>query len=260
MDDREILARADANYFRSWSMLTAGTPGHEIVEQDGLLMTSGRHDYAAFNLAYLWKSARPLEERLAALGEYFSQRRCQHSVRFRVGALRGVERALEQAGFELAEEADIPALVHTGLAGIPDGGPLRVVTCRTKAELAAWARTMAAGYSVPEALARLFTAPVTAGAIGYELYLGYADRRPVATSGMVLNNGVAGVYMVSTVPGERRQGYGEQLTRHAMCRGRELGALFASLQSSVMGLPVYRRLGFHDAGSYRTYRPKLAIV
>lgn len=262
MDERELLARADANYFRSWSLLTAGTPGHEIVEQDGLIMTSGEHHYAAFNVAYLWKSRRPLPERLTAIREYFARKRRPYLVRFRVGAVPGIEKALLANGFIAAtdtgmpaDEADMPAMVHTEIASVPPVDGLRVVTCWDSAELALWAKTMAQGYSIPKALARSFTAPVTAGLIGYELYLGFVGDEPVATSGLVLNNGVAGVYMVSTVPAQRQHGYGEQVTRQAMLRGRDLGASFASLQSSAMGFPVYQRMGFRQVGAYRTYVP-----
>ncbi len=267
MDERELLARADANYFRSWSLLTAGTPGHEIVEQDGLIMTSGEHHYAAFNVAYLWKSRRPLPERLTAIREYFARKRRPYLIRFRVGSVPGLEKALRAGGFVPAtetgmpaDESDMPAMVLTGLATVPPVEDLCVVTCTTGHELALWAKTMASGYGIPRALARSFTAPVTAGLIGYELYLGYADDEPVATSGLVLNNGVAGVYMVSTVPDQRRHGYGEQVTRQAMLRGREAGALFASLQSSAMGFSVYRRMGFRQVGAYRTYVPNPSVA
>jgi ribosomal protein S18 acetylase RimI-like enzyme len=160
----------------------------------------------------------------------------------------------------MADEADVPAMAYTGTATVAPSGTLRIVTCRTKRELAAWSRTMAAGYSIPEALAQSFAVPVSAGLLDYELYLGYAGRVAVATSGLVLNNGVAGVYLVSTLPEHRRHGYGEQMTLQAMHRGYERGALFASLQTSVMGQPVYQRMGFRDAGSYRTFRPDPSVL
>ena len=260
MDRTEILARADANYYRSWSLLTSGAPGHELVEQDGLLLTSGKHNYPTFNLAYFWKSNRPLEERLDEVRAYFARKARPYFVRFRVGGVPGIEKALAGSGFVIADEADVPAMVHTSLPAHEPPGRLRIVTCRTKRELANWSRTMAAGYSIPEALAQSFTTPVSSGRLDYELYLGYAGRVAVATSGLVLNNGVAGVYLVATLPQHRRHGYGEQMTLHAMHRGQQRGALFASLQSSVMGLPVYRRMGFDEAGSYRTYRPGLSVL
>jgi ribosomal protein S18 acetylase RimI-like enzyme len=260
MDKNEILARADANYFRSWSLLTSGTPGHELVEQDGLLLTSGQHNYAAFNLAYLWRSGRSPEERLGEVREYFARKSRPYFVRFRAGGVPGIEKALAVAGFVPADEADVPAMVHTGLASAAPSGALRIVTCRTTRELATWSRVMSAGYSIPEALARSFTAPVSAGLLDYELYLGYAGRVAVATSGLVFNNGVAGVYLVSTLPEHRRHGYGEQMTLQAMHRGYQRGALLASLQSSVMGQPIYRRMGFREAGSYRTYRPAPSVL
>lgn len=258
MDEAELLARADANYYRSWSLLTAGTPGHEIVERDGLLISAGEHVQAAFNLAFLWDSGPPLPERLAAVRDYFQQHRRPYLVRLREGAIPGAEDALTAAGLVDTREA-IPGLVHEGLLPPPAAAP-RVVACRTARQLTAWAKTMAAGYEMPVALAESFTARLRAGLFDYELYLGYDGRVPVAASGLVLSHRVAGVYMVATVPSHRRLGYGQAMTRHAMEQGLSLGADFSSLQSSAMGMSIYRRMGFRRVATYRTWREDPSVV
>ena len=61
---------------------------------------------------------------------------------------------------------------------------------------------------------------------------------------------VAGIYWVGTLEAWRGKGYGAALTVVAACEGKERGCTVASLQASVMGYPVYERIGFkHD----RTY-------
>jgi len=67
--------------------------------------------------------------------------------------------------------------------------------------------------------------------------------------------GVAGLYNVSTLPFARRQGVAvrimEALHGHALAQGYS----GTSLASSVMGLPLYRRLGYQPAGYQIAYVP-----
>ena len=259
MDQAELLARMDANYFRAWSLLTAGSAGHEVLEQDGLMLTCGANHAASFNLAYLWPGHRPLEERIEAAGAYFERMRRHYLVRFRAGAVPGVEEALTVAGHERSGE-DIPAMLLTSPDIPPRHASLDIACCRSEPELAAWAKAMAPGYGVSRELAASFTNPVRAGVIDYELYLGRAGGEPVATSGLVMTHGVAGVYLVSTLAPHRRKGYGEAMTWHAVRRGLALGARFASLQPSPMGRALYERMGFREVGAYRTYEPRRSVI
>jgi ribosomal protein S18 acetylase RimI-like enzyme len=77
-------------------------------------------------------------------------------------------------------------------------------------------------------------------------FLGRLDGRAVATATLVLGGGVAGIYNVMTVPDVQRRGIGALMTvgplEVARARGYQLGVL----QSSQMGYPLYRRLGFKD--------------
>jgi ribosomal protein S18 acetylase RimI-like enzyme len=260
MDEADLLARMDANYFRSWSLLTAGSAGHEVVEQDGLLLTSGASHSAAFNLAYFWVSRRPLAERIEEMQAYFERRKRFYLVRFRAGAVPGIEDALAAAGYERAGLADIPAMVLTARDLPGPNSELEIVGCRSDADLEAWAKTMSPGYGVSRELAASFTNPVRAGVIDYELYLGRIRSEPVATAGLVLTHGVAGIYLVSTLAPHRRRGHGEAMTWHAVRRGLELGARCASLQPSAMGRALYERMGFREVGAYRTYEARRWLV
>ncbi len=68
----------------------------------------------------------------------------------------------------------------------------------------------------------------------------------VATASLVLSAGVAGLYSVMTLPEVQRRGIGTLMTvvplRAARARGYRVGVL----QSSPMGLSLYRRLGFQE--------------
>jgi ribosomal protein S18 acetylase RimI-like enzyme len=72
------------------------------------------------------------------------------------------------------------------------------------------------------------------------------DGEPVATSMLLLADGLAGIYCVSTLAAERGRGLGAHATAQALREARRLGYRVGVLQSSPDGHSVYRKLGFED--------------
>ena len=72
------------------------------------------------------------------------------------------------------------------------------------------------------------------------IYLGLQNGQPVATSQIILEAGVAGVYNVAPIPKKRRQGIGGMITLlpllEARARGYRVGILHASRRLSLTGL------------------------
>lgn len=84
-------------------------------------------------------------------------------------------------------------------------------------------------------------------------YLGRLDGRPAATSMLYLDAGVAGIYNVATLPEDRGQGLGTALTLASLLDARVRGYRIGVLQSSLMGLNIYRRLGFREYCTFHGY-------
>lgn len=87
---------------------------------------------------------------------------------------------------------------------------------------------------------------------GFRLLLGLEKGEPVARSMAVVTGDMVGIYNVFVPPALRNHGYGAAITVAAIEAGRKLGATAACLESTDLGLPVYRRLGFVELYEYIT--------
>lgn len=161
------------------------------------------------------------------------------------------------------EEANPTPAMRCPLEGFrpgptPEG--LRVVEATSPQARREWARAMSGWFGFPpdvaEAVALHETAIPEAALVGQRRYLGFFGDVAVAASSLVMAAGLAGVHAVATDPAYRRRGLGRAMTAHAMAAGQARGAGVAVLQSSTMGLPVYRDLGFTVDFDYLGFRQK----
>ena len=121
---------------------------------------------------------------------------------------------------------------------------------------AKWCEPFAAGYGIPQRVANDF-GPRTAGKLFTSGTLRYfaitKDNAVVATSTLHVDGKIAGIYCVATLPEHRGKGLGAFATAEPLRIAKTLGYQTGILQSSAMGEPVYRRLGFEQLGVMPLY-------
>lgn len=84
-------------------------------------------------------------------------------------------------------------------------------------------------------------------------YLAVHNGVPVATSQLLLAEGVAGIDRVATVPEVRKQGIGYAITLYPLLEAREMGYRVGTTQATEAGERVYRRMGFRKCGEITSY-------
>ena len=85
-------------------------------------------------------------------------------------------------------------------------------------------------------------------------FVGRAEGRDVTAGATVVAGGVLGIYAVATLPDAMRRGYAEALMRQAVDEVfADYGPMPIVLQSSLMALSLYRRLGFESVTTFSLY-------
>ena len=156
-----------------------------------------------------------------------------------------------------AVEAEMMPLMTVPLdrVTIPDGPPGLVISqLADPAELGEWVRCYGPSFGIPLEVAGAVEQVEATRADPPGSYLRLAGRiggELAGTAALYDRHGVAGIYIVTTPPAQRRRGIGTAMTAAALLAGRDRGLRTGILQATPDGEPVYRRMGFTTVGEYR---------
>jgi hypothetical protein len=256
LDRAALIELSDLNMAEAFRELSRRAGG-AVLDEDGVLCFAGGHRLPALvNGVMRTGGALPAADVLARARRFFASHRRGFSV---IGRAHADADLIELAASQgLAALGDPPAMVLE--RRLPDAAPPAGVTVRrvaSDADAAAFAAVNGAAYATygmpldvaPAVLGR----PVLVGP-HIASFVALVDEVPAAAAMTILTHGVAGIYWVGTVPAYRGRGLAELCTRVATNAGFDLGGRLASLQASVMGEPVYRRMGYVEVTRY----PQLA--
>jgi ribosomal protein S18 acetylase RimI-like enzyme len=123
-------------------------------------------------------------------------------------------------------------------------------------EIAVAVAMLAEAFAAPEDVLARF-AGACASMPESSWYVGRGGGEVVSTALGVTLGEATGIFNVATPSEHRRRGYGAALTARAVRDGFAAGSKFAFLQSSELGLSVYRSLGFREVEEYALHtRPE----
>ena len=102
-------------------------------------------------------------------------------------------------------------------------------------------------------LARLFTMSGYKKTDNWSLYAATLHGKTVATTALFTGAGVAGIYLVSTIPEVRRRNIATTIVTFALKEARDAGYNIGTLQASEEGIGLYQKLGFSKYCSFPLY-------
>jgi GNAT superfamily N-acetyltransferase len=140
-------------------------------------------------------------------------------------------------------------------AALPPGVSVEKVETDAQArEFADVSGAAYATYGLPPAVAARQFADATFFRLPHvAAFLARVGDAASAAALVFVTHGVAGIYWVGTTPEARGRGLAALCTRVAGNAGFAMGARVAALQASVMGEPVYRRMGYREITRYPWY-------
>lgn len=250
--DRDKQDLVDYNYVLCMGLLISNTISGEFLNSYKFSIFNTGFPDRQFNIFFVReKTSNPLK--LLQKGEQFFESR---RLPFRIAFGNGLERDFLPLLSERGYKENRPQAVMT-LLDLPDknvfqkGLDIRRVS--SAAELAHFQEIVEKSYSLPEGSGPLAVTERILNLPDTEMFVGYADNQPACTSMLIKTGPVAGIYWVATLDRFRNHGFGKAITVGSLVAGRNRGCTFASLQASVLGEPVYRRIGFDNPYNYPNY-------
>jgi GNAT superfamily N-acetyltransferase len=254
-----IRAAIDANEI-AYGQFLARQPGGIWHHDPGVNWLETRHQLSIFNgvlHTHLTPDSLPAEvDRVRA---HFEQRHLPF--RWRIGPSSqpaNLDDCLPALG--IAFDYEEPGMAVDLLAlheDIQVSSEIVIQPVTTRELLWQWAQTWGCGVT-PEAAVRQFFLGHADLPFGLEspmqLYLGVLDGEPVATAKLFFGGGVACIHDVVTLHRVRRQGIGAAMTLEVARTARQLGYRVGVLSASPFGIGIYRRLGFREYCTLRTYQ------
>jgi GNAT superfamily N-acetyltransferase len=212
--------------------------GGRAFELDGVVaaVVPGLPDLALANAA-VYRDASTLGGALPVLERVYEEAGVRRSLVWVPPGDEGAYASLRAAGYGPDSEAPAMAL---DLARLPPADdPLE--DWSAEPDPAEIAQIVERSYGLQDgaihAAIRGWLTPATA-------YVARLEGRPACCLTIVREGEDAGVFLVGTIPEARGRGLARRLLLHALHAARAAGATVSTLQSSRLGYPVYRRLGY----------------
>jgi hypothetical protein len=256
MTDGELVHLADLNHDEAYRELTRRAGG-VVLDEGGVTCWAGADPLPVLaNAAVRTRRDVPPATVLERARTFFATHGRGFSVILHGAADADLAAACEAAG--LAKMGDSPgmALERRLADAVPPPG-VTLARVETAADAAEFARVNGEAYGTygmsPECAVRLLDHVPVVHAPHVVSMLARTNGVAASAAMVVLTHGIGGVYWVGTTPAARGKGLAELCTRAVGNAAFDLGARVVVLQASVMGEPIYRKMGYREVTRYPYY-------
>jgi len=128
---------------------------------------------------------------------------------------------------------------------------IEIIKVENVETLKVWNDVVLTGFALPKELLsdlfyKIFSFMLLNDTPYASAFLAYYKGKPVASSLVFYEAGVAGIYNVTTLEEARGEGIGTAITLAPLIEAKKLGYEIAILQSSEMALNMYKLMGFKE--------------
>jgi ribosomal protein S18 acetylase RimI-like enzyme len=252
-DESELIAAVQENIY-AWFRSLQSVPGCELLETDTLSL----HHVPLANPIFrgAWRTRLAAEEAETRIDEVVAWFKQQQAADFfwwtdaQTQPTDMVERLLHR-GFDGNREGDpgMVANLYRLNEHLQTPANFHIRQALDPQALADWRDAFVAAFEMPLSGGQAWLdaiRSITQEPVPWQLYIGYLDQQPVASSMLFMSAGVAGIYSVGTLPSARKRGIGTAMTLHPLLEARQQGYHYAILFASRMGNSVYKRIGFRE--------------
>ena len=245
----DVSERVAAALCATWRARTVALGG-SIHEDDGLVSYLTGLAFAPFNPSLVERPPVDPAAALAAAERHHVAAGLPYGINLDIELHRDVRTAAQTAGLRMIQSE--PGMIALASEVAEPSLPKGVEFVSAREHVDAVADVVTEGFGGDHEINRGFVAPAVFDAPSARIYLARLEGRPVATVETSLQDGILGVFGVTTVPDARRRGIAAAITAFAV-RDRAEDADLAFLQSSAMGHGVYEAIGFRDLSTWEVW-------
>jgi GNAT superfamily N-acetyltransferase len=164
--------------------------------------------------------------------------------------------AAQRQGFaELIRQPEMVCTHRLPAQPLPDD--VEISQVKTTDELAHFAEINASAFSVygmpPQSVYKTFSKAEKMLVPHVVAVIAYVQGIPASAALTFVHDETAGLYWVGTIEAYRKRGLAKAVVREVTNAGFDLGARISTLQATVMGEPIYKKLGYETVFNHRIY-------
>ena len=256
---RELERLADLNLVAMIRHRMRTTAGARFQEEEGALLYSVGRPVASAHLngVLILDAGADAGTLLARARRFFGPSSVEFVIWVRDVDDADLEAGLRGAGLVATREPGIPCMfIERPFDDVAPPEDIELRRVQDIGDAEDYARVVTTAFELEEEVARaVFAGRECLLAPHVAAFVARHRGVPVAAALILLADSVAGLYYVGTVPDARGRRLGELCTRAATNVGFAMGARTVVLQASIMGEPLYRKMGYELLRYYRWYRP-----